>query len=344
MMRLVVCVLFTVFHCEMLAQEGAHEKVSIDSFINPSSLKHIVEVLASDSLAGRFTGTADSKNAAIFIAEEFKKAGAVPLTDSAGYFMPFLTRGRSATVGVNVIGVIPGKTKPKEIIIFSAHYDHVGTKSTNPYPDIKGRAKYRREDTIFNGANDNASGTSAVIALARYFGALNNNERSILFITFSGEELGLLGSKQAASSWDPDNIKALINIEMIGRPISRRKIKPYITGGHLSDLQALLNQKLAEVNEPLYSKNFFTKDRFSYERLFYRSDNYWFAMNGVPAHTIMGSSPGDDFYHSPADEVSTLDFNFMAGIVKAIAISCSQLTHGNTTPARINKQKIEPRF
>ena len=109
------------------------------------------------------------KNAAIFIAEEFKNAGAIPLTDSAGYFMPFMTRGKSATVGVNVIAMLPGKTKPEEIIIFSAHYDHVGTKSTNPYPEIQGRAKYRRKDTIFNGANDNASGTSAVIRAGQVF-------------------------------------------------------------------------------------------------------------------------------------------------------------------------------
>jgi Zn-dependent M28 family amino/carboxypeptidase len=92
---------------------------------------------------------------------------------------------------------------------------------------------FPRKDTMFNGANDNASGVAAIIRLAYYFGKLKSNERTIVFIAFSGEELGLLGSRITATKLNPDIIKAVINIEMIGRSISKRKKNPYITGSFL---------------------------------------------------------------------------------------------------------------
>ena len=339
----VFLVLFT-FSSLVSAQADSSKTLLIDSMINASSLRKIVEVLASDSMGGRFTGTSEAKKAAMFIAGEFRKAGAIPLTDSAGYFMAFMTRGEVVTVGMNVIAAFVGTSCPEETIIFSAHYDHVGTLSTNPFPSVKGRGHARPGDTIFNGANDDASGTSALIALARYFGMLGKNDRSIIFIAFAGEELGLLGSKYASANFHPENIKAMINIEMIGRPISRKRMKPYMTGANLSNLQLLMNQRLHELDEQSYGKNFFERDRFSSENLFARSDNYWFAMRGVPAHTIIGSSPEDDFYHSPADEATTLDYHFMANIVKGIALASMQFTHGRAAPSRIRKRNIPDRF
>lgn len=332
--RLLVC--FAML-CPFL-YEARSQSAVIDAVITPASLQQLVEVLAADSLMGRFTGTSAAAKAADFIAEEFKKAGAGPVDTNEGYFMPF---GFGLGNGLNVMAGLKGKTKPEEIIIFCAHYDHVGTKSTNPYPGFVSGAAPRARDTIFNGANDNASGTSAVINLARYFGQLNNNERTILFVAFSGEELGLLGSKALASLIDDsEHIKAIINIEMIGRRRSRKKNNAYMTGSHLSDLQVLINKKLFAKDPVLYGKKFFVDDTYAQENLFSRSDNYWFAQKGIPSHTIMATSPKDKFYHSQADEPATLDFTLMSNLVKAIATGCQGLIDGTDTPKRINPRKI----
>jgi hypothetical protein len=311
-----------------------------DSIINSTSLRQVVEVLASDSLQGRFTGTLQAQTAASFIAEEFKKAGTTPPAGNDGYFMSFLTSGDSVRLGINVMGVLKGTGKPDELVIFCAHYDHVGTKSTNPFDFSRSRRSIRQGDTIYNGANDNASGVSALIHLARYFGQLKNNKRTVIFIAFAGEELGLKGSLGTVSFFKPEQVIAVINIEMIGRPISKKRRTAFITGSHLTDIQKLLNKKLYESDRELYGKKFFTPDPFPDANLFERSDNYWFAMKGIPAHTIMGCGPDDDYYHSPADETQTLDFTLMERRVKAIAISTSILVEGAATPSRLNKDRI----
>jgi Zn-dependent M28 family amino/carboxypeptidase len=310
----------------------------IDSIINPSSLRELVQVLASDSLEGRFTGSVHAQMAASYIANEFYKAGAAPLAGNDGYFVPFRAHGKEQ-FGFNVMAALKGETKPDEVIIFCAHYDHVGTQSTNPI--VIPHTISKPSDSIFNGANDNATGTSAIINLARYFGQLKNNERTILFIAFSGEEQGLLGSKEVASHIQPESVKAVINIEMIGRAASKRKKNAYITGSHLSDLQKLLNKRLFESAPQLYGKKFFTTDKYPDQNLFGRSDNYWFAHRGIPSHTIMATSPNDAYYHSNGDEVSTLDFDLMTSLVKAIAISCTGIIAGIDTPKRINPSRLQ---
>jgi Zn-dependent M28 family amino/carboxypeptidase len=140
----------------------------------------------------------------------------------------------------NVVGALPGKSKTGQVVIFSAHYDHVGTGKTNPYPTAGRKAKVKQEDDIYNGANDNASGVSAVITLAKYFKAIDRQERTLVFVAFTGEELGLVGSQYLAENCLPDSIVAVINIEMIGRSDSKYR-RPYITGNEKSDLISILN-------------------------------------------------------------------------------------------------------
>ena len=304
----------------------------VDSIITPSSLLSIVEYLAADSLRGRFTGSQGCTKAAQFIAKEFENAGLKPVKGNDGYFMPV-----TSSWG-NVIGAIQGRSKPNEVIIFSAHYDHLGTISTNPDPLAGGDAKTRKRDTIYNGANDNASGISALISLAKYFKKENTNQRTILFVAFAGEELGTLGSEYFTSFIEPDLIKAVINMDMIGRKDDFRE-SPYMTGSELSNLYSLLNKRLYETNSKKYGKNFIAKDRFASETLFVRSDNYPFAQLGIPAHTIMTTSPRDRYYHSLSDEPSTLDYEFMSRIIKAIAIGCEGLITGEDTPSRLTPEK-----
>jgi Zn-dependent M28 family amino/carboxypeptidase len=337
--------------CSSASIKVVAQHAFIDSIINPTSLKEVVKVLASDSLKGRFTGSDQAKQAAFYIAGEFHKAGVKPFAGTDSFFWHFSAPSRSALLpAVNVMATLKGSTRPDELIIFCAHYDHVGTRSTYPFPylkDIPGLEIKRvspRGDTIYNGANDNASGVAAVIHLARYFGQLRNNERTLVFIAFSGEELGLIGSQQVVSIFKPNDVMAVINIEMIGRTLSRRKRNPYITGSQYSDLKILLNTELYHSNDSLYKHNFFRDDPFPSSNLFARSDNYWFAMKGIPAHTIMSTSPEDRYYHSTKDEVSTLDFTLMTNLVKAIAVSTNVLIAGKATPSRINPRKVDAGF
>jgi Zn-dependent M28 family amino/carboxypeptidase len=221
----------------------------------------------------------------------------------------------------NVIGVLPGKSKPGEAIIFSAHYDHLGT------------ADRKRGDVIFNGANDNASGTTALLALARYYAEKNNNERTLIFCAFAGEELGLLGSKAFIKNLAPDSIKAVINLEMLGRA-QYGKNKVFITGATYSDFDKLFRQNIKGtgvkvVMEPKEEKE-----------LFKRSDNYPFAKEGIPAHTIMSSDDDDACYHRECDEVGRIEFTHMAAVINAIVQGCAPIISGEQTPSRINKKRL----
>ncbi len=237
----------------------------------------------------------------------------------------------------NVIGVLPGKSKKEELIIFSAHYDHIGTIAIDRKQNqVAYIFKPITADTIYNGANDDASGIAALLALAEYFTIRNLQERTILFIAFSAEEIGMVGSQKLLAELEPSLVKANINLEMLGRKGESGK-KPFITGGELSDMQSLLNNCLKKTTG---EKQYFKYDPVPEQGLFRRSDNISFARAGIPAHTIMLSTSKDKFYHHVADEPNTLDYNLMATIIKNIALASECLVTGDATPTRIDKRKI----
>jgi hypothetical protein len=317
------------------------QSLSIDSIINPSSCRQIVETFAADSFLGRLTASPSAEKAAKQIAAEFSQAGCIPGADSGSWFMPFpVLRGGKEMQARNVVAILPGKSQSTQWIIFSAHYDHLGTRSTNPTDFSIDHGQPERNDTIYNGANDNASGISALILLARYFANAGNNERTILFIAFSGEELGLFGSEHAARILNHDSIIAMINMDMLGVPLSRRNKNPFITGARFSNLQTIINQELYRHDAIRFGKNYFRADPFRSEELFRRSDNYPFALRGIPAHTFMATNPRHRFYHSLNDEPATLDYEVLAKNIQAIAIGSATLISGSETPWRINPFKI----
>lgn len=222
----------------------------------------------------------------------------------------------------NVVGVLPGKSKKDEFVIFSAHYDHLGIGK----PDAKG-------DSIYNGANDDAAGTTAVIMLADYFSKLKNNERTLIFVTFTAEEIGGFGSQYFSKQIDPEKAIAMFNIEMIGTDSKWGNNSAYITGYEKSDFGKILQSNLQG------SKFHFEPDPYPKENLFYRSDNATLAALGVPAHTISTSKMDNEpNYHKQSDEISTLDMNNMAEIIKAIALSSKTIISGKDTPARVEKR------
>jgi hypothetical protein len=220
----------------------------------------------------------------------------------------------------NVAGVIPGKFKAQELVVFSGHYDHLGI------------VKPTEGDSIANGADDDASGTTAVISLAKYFKKANNNERTLIFVAFTAEEIGGFGSKYFSEQLNPDEVVAMFNIEMIGKESKFGRNNAFITGYERSDFGQILQQNLEGTDFKFYP------DPYPQQNLFYRSDNATLAALGVPAHTISTDQIDiDKLYHSVNDEVESLDVKNITATIKAIALSSRSIVSGKDAPKRIPK-------
>ena len=227
----------------------------------------------------------------------------------------------------NVVGLLPGTDKKDEYLVVSAHYDHVGTG--NP---VAG-------DGIYNGADDDASGTTAVVLLAEDLAKLPAPRRSVLFVCFSGEEKGLLGSK-AFGERPPvprEQIVANLNIEMIGRPLEGNEGKAWITGSGYSDFAAIVGAGLERAGVSLVGFEMA-------DRLFAQSDNYSLARHGIVAHSISAGSLHQD-YHRPSDEVERLDIPHMAKIITGLREATLELANRDAAPqwSEAGKQVLERR-
>ena len=225
---------------------------------------------------------------------------------------------RQQSAARNVVAVLPGSDPElsKQFVLFSAHLDHLPPGSTG-------------EDRIYNGADDNASGVTAVLTLADAFGALKvAPKRSVVFMTFWGEERGLLGSRQFAKtpSIALDKIVGNINIEMIGRPEPGATGKIWVTGWEKSDLGPLMSQASQAVGVTI-----FEHPKFS-SMLYGQSDNFSFAEKGVVAHSFSAGSLHAD-YHQPNDEWDRLDIPHMTLVIKGLFAGSMPLAQGEVTPA-----------
>ena len=302
----VLLLLFFVFYSH------AQNNVKIEK----ENIVRIETILASDDMEGRAIFTPGIEKASTFVEHEFKKIGLSFYGNLPSYRQDFDVEGKKAN---NVVGVLIGRSKPEEFVVFSAHYDHLGLNENGT-------------DKVYNGANDNASGTTAVVALAKYFKEINQNERTIIFVAFTGEEVGGFGSKFFSKNIDANKVVAMFNIEMIGTESKWGKNSAYITGFEKSDFGTILQKNLKDSNFKFYP------DPYPKEKLFYRSDNARLASLGVPAHTLCTSKMDvEPNYHKLSDEVETLDLDNMTEIIKAIAISSQSIISGADTPARVIK-------
>ncbi|MFK7814403.1 MAG: M28 family peptidase [Maribacter sp.] len=273
---------------------------SVPDFSNAEGIGEIMNFLASDELQGRDSGSEGIAKAADFIEEIFKANGIKP------YFENFRdTLSNFKKPAYNMVGMIEG-TDPelkKEFIILGAHYDHIG------------RIKAKDGDEIANGANDNASGTTTVLELARYFGNAKSNKRSIIFALFSAEEQGLLGSKHLAKKLKSSglNLYAMLNFEMVGVPLQHDNYLMYLTGYNLSNLASVSNSYSNQTVAGFLPK----AKEFN---LFNRSDNAPFhEIYNVPSHTYSTFDfTNFDHYHQVGDEVEAMDFDHMANIVNVL--------------------------
>jgi hypothetical protein len=218
----------------------------------------------------------------------------------------------------NVIGLLRGSDPglSSQAILYSAHLDHLGTNAKMPV------------DGIFNGADDDASGVTAVVTLADAFGAmLERPKRSLLFMAFWGEESGLLGSKQfvANPSWPLDKIVANVNIEMIGRPEGGARGKIWMTGWQESNLGSLMNASSSR-----FGVEIFEHPKFS-SMLYRASDNWSFVEKGVVAHSFSAGSLHPD-YHQPDDEWDRLEIPHMTQVIRGLMVGSLPLIDGSVTP------------
>lgn len=289
----------------------------INKIISSEYVDHLIKTLSSDEMEGRAIYTAGIERAANFIEAEFKSIGLQPLNGESGFRQTFEREGKPL---FNVAGMIPGKSKAAELVVFSGHYDHLGI--------VKGD----EQDSIANGADDDASGITAMIALAKYYKALNNNERTLIFVAFTAEESGGFGSRHFSKKLNPDQVVAMFNIEMIGKESKFGKNAAFITGFDKSDFGKILQRNLKGTEFT------FHPDPYIRQNLFYRSDNATLAALGVPAHTISTDQIDiDKFYHTVKDEYSTLDTQNILATIKAIAKSAISIIKGTDTPTRIPK-------
>lgn len=277
----------------------AYESISQDD------LKRDLYIIASDEMEGRQTGSEGQKKAGRYMIGQYQKMGVgFPAPLKSYYqtvpqtFMQTKTRGGSLPESENILAYIPGSEKPEELIVISAHYDHVGT----------------RDGQIYNGADDDGSGTVALMEIAEAFQnakkAGHGPKRSILFLHVTGEEHGLIGSDYYSQNpvFPLANTVANLNIDMIGRcdPENCGKNYVYVIGSEM------LSSDLKKINVEANNKTVKLELNYKYDdpadpqRLYYRSDHYNFAKHNVPAAFFFDGIHAD--YHKPGDDPDKIDY------------------------------------
>ncbi len=284
------------FLCALLSCKSNSPVVAYK--VEQQSVAKTLEFLASDELQGRAAGSPGIDKAAQYLEKVFSENSIKP------YFSTYKdTLSNYPKTTYNIVGYLEGNDPKlkKEFVVVSAHYDHIGLAE-----------KAIDGDNINNGANDNASGTTAVTEIVKYFGKTKSNKRSILFVFFSAEEEGLLGSKHLAKKLKEKNfnIYTMLNFEMIGVPM-KRDFTAYITGYGKSNMASKFNE---------YSgKNLigFVQQELTY-RLFMASDNYpFFTEFNIPAQTVCTFDfENFDYYHQVQDEFKLMDTAHMTSFIQ----------------------------
>jgi Zn-dependent M28 family amino/carboxypeptidase len=330
---LVVLSVSVVFAGEPLTPD----QQSIADHITENSLRGHVSFLASDALEGRATPSPGQEIAAEYIAAQFRRAGLEPAGDD-GYFQTAnslelqamktsaATRGRleaalqhPAKVR-NVVGLLRGSDPllRETYVILSAHYDHIGMTDSGA-------------DRIFNGANDDASGVASVMEIAAALSSLPSHpKRSILFVAFFGEELGLIGSQfYVKHPVAPlDQTIADLNLEQVGRTDATNGDMTgtaSITGFDFSDLPQRIEQSAAALGIRVY------KDEKGSDPYFKQSDNLPLAEAGVPSHTLCVVFDFVD-YHRVGDSWEKLNYRNMAAVDTAVAVGLLELASDTAPP------------
>ncbi len=295
----------------------------LKSTVSEASVRKYMNALAGDEMRGRGSATADELKAAKYIASQLKLLKIAPAGDDGDYLqtVKFQRRQRgnpsappTDAVTTNVVGIIRGSDPnlSKETILLSAHLDHLGVREGMP------------GDNIFNGADDDASGVTAVLELAEALGNGPRPQRTVVFALFGSEEIGGYGARyfQEHPPVPVESFVANLEFEMIGRPDSA--VAPHtlwLTGYERSDLGAQLAAHGARlVADPHPEQNFFQ-----------RSDNYVLARKGIIAQTVSSYGLHAD-YHRPSDDLAHVDFAHMTEAIASMVVPVQWLVNTNFKP------------
>lgn len=308
--------------------------------ISADSMRGHLTFLASDLLEGRDTPSRGLDLAAEYIAAQFLAIG-LEAVGNDGYFQtadwnvlkkeirrrpgapvpPAEAEPTAPTIVRNVVGVLRGSDPVlrDSYVLVTAHYDHVGIKANEV------------GDKIFNGANDDASGTVSVIELAKVFAGMKERpKRSIVFMTFFGEEKGLVGSRYYGKNpiFPIEKTIAGINIEQVGRTDDSEGPQVAslgVTGFDFSEVGAIIKQAGDKTGINVW------KHPVNSDKYFGASDNQALADQGIPAHTISVAYAFPD-YHRPGDEAHKIDYENMVKVNRAVAVAIEQIANGNSIP------------
>lgn len=296
-------------------ENNSDKEVSSSVEIDSATVRKHLYTLASDEMEGRRPGTEGMEKATQYIEKEYKRIGLKTFDTLTTYRQNFSHNGIKMS---NILGVLEGKSKKNEFVIVSAHHDHLGMKESG------------EGDRIFNGANDDASGVVGVLALAEYFAKKGTNERSILFVCFTAEEMGLVGSKYFGKDIDASKFIAGINLELIGKEPNTGPKTAWLTGFERSDFGKIIQKNLEGTGYKLFP------DPYPKFNLFFRSDNASLARLGVPSHTFSTTPIDiDTDYHKVSDEAETLNVGVLTETVKAVARGTESIINGIDTPTRV---------
>ncbi|KUJ52961.1 M28 family metallopeptidase [Chryseobacterium sp. JAH] len=283
------------------AFQSAYQAIKLED------LKKNLYVIAADDMEGRDTGSPGQKKAGEYMINYYKSIGVSFPKTLGSYYQKVPAEymqkrgGRNLPDSENILAFIEGSEKPQEIVVVSAHYDHVGTQN----------------GVVYNGADDDGSGTVAVMEIAKAFQtakkAGNGPKRSILFLHVTGEEHGLFGSEYYSDNpvFPLANTVVDLNIDMIGRddPENRGKKYVYVIGSEM------LSSELKIINEAANKKtvnlelNYMYDDPNDPQRLYYRSDHYNFAKNNIPVAFYFDGIHED--YHKSTDDVEKIDYDML---------------------------------
>lgn len=297
--------------------------------ITAAELKTHLYIVAADSMEGRETGSIGQKKAGAYLISQYKKEH-IPFPKGAqDYYQripaAFLNAKRNENLGdsENVWAFIEGSEKPNEIVVISAHYDHVGIKNGE----------------IYNGADDDGSGTVALLEIAQAFEIAKNEghgpKRSILFLHVTGEEHGLHGSRYYSENplFPIANTITDINIDMIGRRDEAHASSNnyvYVIGSDrlstdLDNICRLANDKYTKMDLD-YKYNDPKDPNHFYER----SDHYNFAKHGIPAVFLFNGVHAD--YHQKTDKVEKIEFDALAKRAQFAFVTAWELANRENRP------------
>ncbi|MDR0287913.1 MAG: M28 family peptidase [Clostridiales bacterium] len=312
--------LFYLIICLHAFLTGAYSQATLEE-----RLKNHVYTLAADSLMGRKAGSEFAKKAADYIAAQWEEIGITPLTGES-YFMPFMSDKYC-----NLAGIIESDDPllKDEYIIVGAHYDHIGIKTKNGIT------------SIYNGADDNASGVATVIELGRNLKAIQPSlRRSVILIAFDAEELGLYGSNDFSENPPVplENIKLMMSIDMVGWYKVSGYVKYYGTGTIKNGNRLLHDELLMPDNLHVKTQNF--------ERsLLTGTDTHGFAGKGLP--TLYVTTGLKSPYHKPEDMADLIDYNGMALITEHLTNVVASLSQDDSFKASgkiASKQNLDKKF